>query len=57
MLPRTAKRRIRTNLKSVNKQKHRKIKLHGTPTTKELKKISTRTTRLGRQQTRQAGLT
>ena len=35
-----------TNLKSINNQKCQKIKLHGTPTTKELKKKSTRTTRL-----------
>ena len=32
------KRRTTTNLKSVNNQKCQKIKLHGTPTTKELKK-------------------
>ena len=32
LLPRT------TNLKSINNQKHQKIKLHGTLTTKELKK-------------------
>ena len=38
MLPRTTKRRITTNLKSINNQKFQKIKLHGTPTTKELKK-------------------
>ena len=37
-LPRTTKRRITTNLKSINNQKCQKIKLHGTPTTKELKK-------------------
>ena len=48
MLPHTAKRRITANLKSTNKQKCQKIKLHGTPTTKELKKQSTRTTRLVR---------
>ena len=36
MLPHTTKRKI-TNLKSIN-QKCQKIKLHGTPTTKELKK-------------------
>ena len=29
---------ITTNLKSINNQKHQKIKLHGTPTTKKLKK-------------------
>ena len=45
MLPCTTQRRITTNLKSVNSQKRQKIKLHGTPTTKELKKKSTRTTR------------
>ena len=37
-LPRTTKRRMTTNLKSINNQKRQKIKLHGTPTTKELKK-------------------
>ena len=37
-LPRTTKRRITTNLKSINNQKCHKIKLYGTPTTKELKK-------------------
>ena len=46
-LPCTIRRRITTNLKSVN-QKCQKIKLHGTPTTKELKKKSARTTRLVR---------
>ena len=44
----TTKRRITTNLKSINNQKCQKIKLHGTLTTKELKKKSTRTTRLVR---------
>ena len=44
-LPCTTKRRITTNLKSINNQKCQKIKLHGTPTTKELKKKSARTTR------------
>ena len=44
-LPHTTKRRITTNLKSINNQKCQKIKLHGTPTTKELKKQSTRPTR------------
>ena len=44
-LPRTTKRRITTNLKSINNQKYQKIKLHGTLTTKELKKKSTRTTK------------
>ena len=48
-LPRTTKRRITTNLKSINNQKCQKIKLDGTPTTKELKKQSTRPTRLKRQ--------
>ena len=43
-LPCPTKWRITTNLKSINNQKHQKIKLHGTPTTKELK--STRPTRL-----------
>ena len=38
MLPRTTKRRITTNLKSINNQKCQKIKLHGTPTTEKLKK-------------------
>ena len=42
----TTKRRITTNLKSMNHQKCQKIKLHGAPTTRELKKQSTRTTRL-----------
>ena len=39
------KRRITTNLKTINNQKCQKIKLHGTPTTKGLKKQSTRPTR------------
>ena len=43
-LPRTTKRRMTTNLKSIKNQKCQKIKQHGTPTTKELKKQSTRTT-------------
>ena len=49
--PLTTKRRITTNLKTINHQKCQKIKLHGTPTAKELKKQSTRPTRLveGRQ--------
>ena len=51
-LPRTTKRRITTNLKSINNQKCQKIKLHGTQTTKELKKKSPRTTR---PESRQAG--
>ena len=45
-LPRTTKRRITSNLKSINNQKHQKIKLHGTPTTRELKKTSTSPVRL-----------
>ena len=45
MLPLTTKRRITTNLKSINNQKGQKIKLHGTLTTTELKKQSNRTTR------------
>ena len=36
-LPHITKRRITINLKSINK-KHQKIKLHGTPTTKKIKK-------------------
>ena len=51
-LPCTTKRRITTNLKSINNQKHQKIKLHGTPTTKEVKEKSTRTTRPVRWTTR-----
>ena len=38
LLPHTTKRRITTNLKSINNQKCQKVKLHGTLTTKELKK-------------------
>ena len=45
LLLHTTKRRKTTNLKSINNQKHQKIKLHGTLTTKELKKKSARTTR------------
>ena len=45
-LPRTTKRRKTANLKRINNRKCPKIKLHGTLTTKELKKQSTRTTRL-----------
>ena len=45
MLPCTTKRRKTTNLKSINNQKCQKIKLHGAPTTKELKKQSARPTR------------
>ena len=51
MLPCRTKRRITTNLKSINNQKCQKIKLHGTPTTTELKKQSNRTTRQGRWRT------
>ena len=51
LLPPTTKRRITTNLKSMNNQKRQKIKLHGTPTTKELKRKSIRTTRRVRLQT------
>ena len=43
--PHTTKRRITTNLKSINNQKCKKIKLHGTLTTTKLKKQSNRTTR------------
>ena len=50
LLPCTTKRRI-TNLKSINNQKDQKIKLHGTPTTTELKKQSNRTARPVRQWT------
>ena len=46
LLPHTTKRRITTNIKSISNQKCQKIKLHETPTTKELKKQSTKTTRL-----------
>ena len=49
LLPHTTKRRITTNLKSINNQKCQKITLHGTPTSTELKKQSNRTTRLVRQ--------
>ena len=49
-LPHTSKRRITTNLKSINNQKCQKIKLHGTLTTMELKKQSNRTSRPVRQQ-------
>ena len=37
-----AKRRITTNLKTINNQNCQKIKLHGNLTTKELKKHSLR---------------
>ena len=42
LLPHTTKRRITTNLKTINSQKCQKIKLNGTLTTKELKKHSSR---------------
>ena len=42
MLPCTTKRRITTNLKTRNNQNYQKIKLHGTPTTEEIKKRSYR---------------
>ena len=38
----TTKRRITTNLKTINNQNCQKIKLHGCPTTKRLKKHSSR---------------
>ena len=41
-LPHITQRRITTNLKTINNQKCQKIKLHGSPTTKELKKHSPR---------------
>ena len=41
-LPHTTKRRITTNLKSINNQKCQEMKLYGTPTSKELKKQSTK---------------
>ena len=45
VLPCTTKRRITTNLKSMNNQNRQKSKLHGTLTTKELKKKWTRPVR------------
>ena len=42
MLPHTTKRRITTNLKTINNQKCQKIKLHGSLTAKELKKHSSK---------------
>ena len=45
MLPQTTKRRITTNLKTINNQKCQKIKLHGTPTITELKKTFNQTSR------------
>ena len=44
-LPCTTKSRITTNLISINIQKCQKIKIHGDPTTRDLKKQSTRLTR------------
>ena len=41
-LPCTTKGRITTNLKTINNQNCQKVKLHGTQTTKELKKHSPR---------------
>ena len=41
-LPCTTKTRITATLKTINSQQCQKIKLHGTPTTKELKKHSPR---------------
>ena len=41
-LPLTTKRKITTNVKAKNNQNCQKIKLHGSPTTKELKKYSSR---------------
>ena len=46
LLPRTTKRRITTDLKSISNQKYQKTKLRGTATSKELKKKSVRTTKL-----------
>ena len=40
LLAHKTKSRIATKLKSINNQKCQKIKLHGTPTTKELNKFS-----------------
>ena len=45
LLPRTTKRRITTNIRSINKQKCQKIKLHGASTTEKLKKQTNITTR------------
>ena len=42
MLPHTTKRRITTNLKTINNQNCQNSKLYGTLTTKELKKHSSR---------------
>ena len=45
LLPDTTKRRIKTNLKTINNQKCQKIKLHGTLITMELKQQSNKTTK------------
>ena len=42
LLPHTTKRRITTNVKTINNQNCQTIKLHGTLTTKEIKKHSSR---------------
>ena len=42
LLSHKTKRRITTNLKTKNNQNYQKIKLHASPTTKELKKHSPR---------------
>ena len=58
MLPHTTKRRITTNLKTINNQKCQKIKLHGSLTAKELKKHSSKLvggTEMGSQEERTAG--
>ena len=55
LLPHTTKTRITTNIKTRNNQNCQKIKLHGTLTTKELKKHSSRP--VGRAETGQAGRT
>ena len=48
LLPHTTKMRITTNLKSINNQKCQKIKLHGTLTTKELRKKSSKNNQTGK---------
>ena len=52
-LPRTTKRRITTNLKTINNQKFQKINLHGTPTTKVLKTHSPKVVGGARERTEQ----
>ena len=47
-LPHSTKRRITTNLKTINNQKCQKIKLHGILTTKELNKHSSRLVERGK---------